>query len=91
MAEPHAVQLQGKKWVAVVLVALKCEVGQGYMNDAITVVNFGESIAHNVYKPWWVYVCSICKKDHSITEFRQHSHPMYRIQVKNNTLVAGKS
>ena len=67
LAAPHAVQLQGKKWVVVALVALKCEVGWGYVNDAITVVNFRESIAHNVYKPWWV--CSICKKGHSTTEF----------------------
>ena len=52
MAAPHAVQLQGKKWVAVALVALKCEVGRGYVNDAITVVNFGKCIVINVYKPW---------------------------------------
>ena len=48
LAAAHAVQLQGKKWVAVVLVAPKCEVGWVYVNDAITVVNFGESIAHTV-------------------------------------------
>ena len=51
------------------LVAFKCEVGWGYVNDAITVVNFGESIVHNVNKPWGVLVCNICKKEHSITEF----------------------
>ena len=49
------------QWVVVVQVALKCEVGRGCMNDAITVVNFGESIAHNVNIDYRG-LCNICKK-----------------------------
>ena len=49
------------------LVALKCEVGRGYVNDAITVVNFGECIAHNVYINYRG-LCNICKK-YYYTEF----------------------
>ena len=38
------------------------------MNHVIT-VNFKESTAHNVNRPWGLYVYNICKKDYSTTEF----------------------
>ena len=61
LSAPHLVIHYRIQWVVVVLVALKCEAGRGCMNDAITVVNFGESIAHNVYINYRG-LCNICKK-----------------------------
>ena len=31
LAAPHLLQTQGTKWVAVVLVALKCDIGRRYI------------------------------------------------------------
>ena len=56
LAALHPLQTQGTKWVAV-LVALKCDVGRGYIKYMMIVqlVNFRESIAHSGWRMWLLY------------------------------------
>ena len=66
--------MQGTKRVEVAVVALKCEVGRGH----------GEGVAHNVILNMNDAITVVNFGGINIAILRQHSHPMYKIQTKND-------